>query len=130
MMNFTMTTKNEEDADLIEKKITLARKYTNAVLKFYCFCGFDRNDKWDADFWRQDIFDLLFRICGKNYRRKTTAYNVVWCCATFNTKGKKYCASKVIPEATLQMASAEVLGMTCFDEGVFRQQIPIRTQHR
>lgn len=62
-------------------------------------------------------------ICGKNYRRKTTAYNVVWCCSTFNTKGKKYCASKVIPEATLQMASAEVLGMSYFDEDIFRQQI-------
>ena len=32
---------NVADADIIEKKITLARKYTNAVLKFYCFCGFD-----------------------------------------------------------------------------------------
>lgn len=40
-------------------------------------------------------------ICGKNYRRKTTPYNVVWCCSTYNTKGKKFCASKVIPEATL-----------------------------
>jgi len=62
-------------------------------------------------------------ICGKNYRRKTTAYNVVWCCSTFNTKGKKYCASKVIPEATLQIASAEVLEMSRFDEETFRQQI-------
>lgn len=62
-------------------------------------------------------------ICGKNYRRKTTAYNVVWCCSTFNTKGKKYCASKVIPEATLQMASAEVLEMSHFDADTFRQQI-------
>lgn len=62
-------------------------------------------------------------ICGKNYRRKTTAYNVVWCCSTFNTKGKKYCASKVIPEATMQMASMEVLGMSYFDEDTFRQQI-------
>jgi len=53
---------NVADADIIEKKITLARKYTNAVLKFYCFCGFDRNGKWDADFWRQDIFDLMLRI--------------------------------------------------------------------
>lgn len=53
---------NVADADIIEKKIILARKYTNAVLKFYCFCGFDRSGKWDADFWRQDIFDLLFRI--------------------------------------------------------------------
>ena len=53
---------NVADADIIEKKIILARKYTNAVLKFYCFCGFDRSGKWDADFWRSDIFDLLFRI--------------------------------------------------------------------
>ena len=62
-------------------------------------------------------------ICGKNYRRKTTAYNVVWCCSTFNTKGKKYCASKVIPESTLQAATAEVLGMSHFDEEAFQSQI-------
>lgn len=58
-----------------------------------------------------------------SYRRKTTAYNVVWCCATFNTKGKKYCASKVIPETTLQGAAAEVLGLQLFDEDVFESQI-------
>lgn len=39
--------------------------------------------------------------CGKNYRRKTTAARVVWICATFNSRGKKYCASKQIPEETL-----------------------------
>lgn len=62
-------------------------------------------------------------ICGKNYRRKTTAYNVVWCCSTFNTKGKKYCASKVIPEATLQAAAAEVMRLHHFDEANFESQI-------
>ena len=62
-------------------------------------------------------------ICGKNYRRKVTAYNVVWCCSTYNTKGKKYCASKVIPETTLQAAVAEVLGLHFFDEDVFKSQI-------
>lgn len=51
-----------EDSEIIEQKIELARKYTNAVMKFYCFCGFDRKDRWDADFWRQDVFDLLIRI--------------------------------------------------------------------
>lgn len=50
------------DAKLIEEKILLARRYTNAVLKFYCFTGFDRKDKWDQDFWKRDIFDLLVRI--------------------------------------------------------------------
>lgn len=53
---------NVADAPLIESKIQLARKYTNAVMKFYCFCGFDRNDKWDDDFWAQDIMDLFIRI--------------------------------------------------------------------
>ena len=53
---------NVADAALIEQKIQLARKYTNAVLKFYCFCGYDRADRWDADFWRQDVFDLFTRI--------------------------------------------------------------------
>ena len=62
-------------------------------------------------------------ICGKNYRRKTTATKIVWCCSTFNTKGKKYCASKVVPEVTLQAASAEVLGLRNFDEEIFQSQI-------
>lgn len=53
---------NIADAELIERKIQLARKYTKAVLKFYCFTGFDRNDRWDENFWRNDIFDLFIRI--------------------------------------------------------------------
>lgn len=47
--------------------------------------------------------------CGKNYRRKTTATQIVWICATFNTRGKKYCASKQIPESTLDALVAEVV---------------------
>ena len=50
------------DADLIEKKIQLVRKYSNAIMKFYCFTGFDRNDRWDDAFWEQDIKDLFTRI--------------------------------------------------------------------
>ena len=53
---------NVADAELIERKIKLARKYTNAVLKFYCFTGYDRNNKWDDAFWASDIFDLFTRI--------------------------------------------------------------------
>lgn len=53
---------NLADALLIESKIKLARKYTNAIMKFYCFCGFDRNDVWDAEFWKRDVFELLQRI--------------------------------------------------------------------
>ena len=53
---------NYADAPIIEEKILLARQYTNAVMKFYCFAGFDRNDRWDPDFWKRDIFELLERI--------------------------------------------------------------------
>ena len=53
---------NLADAELIESKIKLARKYTNAVMKFYCFCGFDRNNHWDTEFWKQDVFELLQRV--------------------------------------------------------------------
>jgi len=46
--------------------------------------------------------------CGKNYRRKTTKTQVVWVCATFNTKGKRYCASKQVPETTLDVLVGEI----------------------
>lgn len=53
---------NIEDYKVIEKKLQLIRKYTNKVLKFYVFCGFDKNDKWDNNFWKQDLWDLWKRI--------------------------------------------------------------------
>lgn len=62
-------------------------------------------------------------ICGKNYRRKKTPYNTVWCCSTFNTKGKDYCASKMIPEETLKHMAALALSLGAFDEEVFKEQI-------
>lgn len=53
---------NVADSVLVESKIKIARRYTDTVMKFYCFCGFDRNDIWDNAFWKQDIFDLFIRI--------------------------------------------------------------------
>lgn len=53
---------NIADSEIIEKKLQLLRKYTTKVPKFYVFCGFDRNDKWDSEFWAQDIFDMFKRI--------------------------------------------------------------------
>ena len=46
--------------------------------------------------------------CGKSYRRKVTATCPVWICATFNTRGKKYCASKQIPESTLESVAYSI----------------------
>ncbi len=62
--------------------------------------------------------------CGKNYRRKTTTGGIKWCCATFNTKGKKACPdSKMIPEETLLFAICSVMGTDGFDDEAFAKQI-------
>lgn len=53
---------NYADSELIQQKIRLLRKYTNAVPKFYCFTGYDREGKWDAEFWHRDLMELLYRI--------------------------------------------------------------------
>lgn len=45
--------------------------------------------------------------CGKHYRRKTTATGPVWICSTYNSYGKAYCPSKVIPEEKLMQAAAQ-----------------------
>ena len=47
-------------------------------------------------------------ICGKNYRHKinnagTKYQGSVWICSTYNTKGKKHCPSKQIPENILEV---------------------------
>ncbi len=62
--------------------------------------------------------------CGKNYRRKTTASGVVWCCSTYNTRGKQFCpTSKAIPEETMKAACAQVLGQSCFEDTAFTANI-------
>ena len=53
---------NYNDADLIQQKIKLLRKYTKAVPKFYCFTGYDREGRWDVNFWKRDLLELLYRI--------------------------------------------------------------------
>jgi hypothetical protein len=47
---------------LIEEKLKLWRKYCSKNTKLYVFCGFDREDKWDYNFWIQDIKDTFERI--------------------------------------------------------------------
>ncbi len=45
---------------------------------------------------------ILCEKCGKNYRRKTTAAGIRWCCSTFNTYGREYCDAQMIPESVLE----------------------------
>lgn len=61
--------------------------------------------------------------CGKNYRRKVTKTGPVWVCGTFNSIGKDACASKQIPEETLQAVTAEVLGSVDFSEELLHRFI-------
>lgn len=62
--------------------------------------------------------------CGNYYRRKITMAGTpyskpVWICATYNMKGRKYCASKQILENILQQTTANVLELEEFDEEAF-----------
>ena len=62
-------------------------------------------------------------ICGKSYRRKKAAARMLWCCATYNRRGKKYCASNSIPETVLQDACRQALGLTAYDAEAVRSRI-------
>lgn len=53
---------NIDDKEIIENKLNLIRKYYSRPCKFYVFTGYDRNDRWDKNFWVQDQIDLWERI--------------------------------------------------------------------
>lgn len=59
---YTFAFDDIKDSEMIEKRLILARKYTDAHFRFYCFCGFERDGAWDEMFWAEDIFGLLKRI--------------------------------------------------------------------
>ncbi len=55
---------NINDKKIIEKKLELWNKYyktSNLKTVLYTFCAFDAADKYDNDFWINDIIDLLER---------------------------------------------------------------------
>ena len=56
---------NIKDKDLIVSKLQLIKTTApnwSRKLKFYVFCGFDENEKYDDEFWEQDIINLFERI--------------------------------------------------------------------
>ena len=54
---------NIEDKDLITKKMEIWRELdTVKIPMFYVLCGYDRNNKYDEEFWRKDISDTFERI--------------------------------------------------------------------
>lgn len=66
------------------------------------------------------------KLCGKMFRRKTVGTGhkrQVWCCATFNTRGKDACPAQQIPEDILMAKTAEVLEVTDFDRDMLMAQM-------
>jgi hypothetical protein len=56
---------NIEDKDLIISKLQLIRTTVpdwSRGLKFYVFCGFDKTETYDIEFWERDIANLFERI--------------------------------------------------------------------
>lgn len=53
---------NIADYNIIEEKLKLIRQTTDKQCVFYVLCGFDYNDKYDDDFWYQDILNVFKRI--------------------------------------------------------------------
>lgn len=56
---------NIADKDIVEEKAKLIRHYCKKKgqnIKFYVLCGFDRADKYDDEFWRQDIKNTFERV--------------------------------------------------------------------
>ena len=52
---------NIADYNLIHQKLELIREHTSKQCKFYVLVAFDRNGKYDEDFWAKDIFDCMKR---------------------------------------------------------------------
>ena len=76
------------------------------------------------------LFTGLIRcgLCGKNFRHKIAnagkkCEKPVWCCSTFNTRGKNACPAQQIPENILIAKTAEVLDVTEFDRKTLMEWI-------
>ena len=65
--------------------------------------------------------------CDKNFRRRTSGSGkyrkAYWICPTYNKSGKAACPSKQIPEDILRTITIEILGLSEFEEKIFKKQI-------
>jgi site-specific DNA recombinase len=61
--------------------------------------------------------------CGKKYKRKAKGGKSVWQCSTYLEQGKAACHAKQIPETILYDLATEILGLTRFDAGIFKEEI-------
>lgn len=69
------------DKNIIEEKARMIRRhYKNKGqnFKFYVLCGFDREEKYDMEFWKQDIantFERIFILAKYNFKPYIMRYN-------------------------------------------------------
>jgi hypothetical protein len=61
--------------------------------------------------------------CGKKYKRKAGNRKPAWQCSTYLEQGKAACHAKQIPENILYEAATDVLGLSEFDESIFKEKI-------
>ena len=79
--DFIFAFDNIEDKKIIEKKAYLIRQYCKNKgqnIKFYVLCGFDNDDKYDLDFWKQDIrntFERIFILNKYNFKPYVMRFN-------------------------------------------------------
>lgn len=50
------------DREVIEEKLKIWKSIISKQTVLYVFCGFDRNNKWNNEFWLQDIIDTFERV--------------------------------------------------------------------
>lgn len=61
--------------------------------------------------------------CGKNYKRVNNHGHWGYNCSTYQSKGKRACSGKCIPESALIAETAAALGLSAFDAGIFAERI-------
>lgn len=61
--DFIFAFDNIKDSKLIENKFKIYRNYLpTKQAKAYVFCGFDRQNKYDKAFWKNDIIEIFERL--------------------------------------------------------------------
>jgi len=73
----------------------------------------------------RSVFTGVIRcpLCGKNYKRVNNHGRWGYNCSTYQSKGKRACSGKCIPESALIAESTAALGLPAFDEGIFSVRI-------
>ena len=51
-----------KDKEIMIKKFELFRSITDCFARFYVLCGFDKNSKYDDEFWERDLYETFERI--------------------------------------------------------------------